>query len=399
MQSGKKALRLFSRGGGLLLLSILAGFALASCSGTSGQSPAPAKTAGAGGSEAKKDPINVRAEPIQRGPLSSLYTTSATLRADKQATVTARTRGVIERLLVEEGDTVAAGEPMAELEDEEQKIQYEKSSATRDLRKREYERAKELFARGLVSVEDYETARSQAEEAEHVAALDELTLKRTVIRAPFGGRVLRRNLDPGATVSDGTPVYELADLDPLYADVNVPERHTALLAVGQTVRFTADATGEVVDARIERIAPSVDPSTGTVKVTLAVAGRTSLRPGSFVRVVVVTDTHENALVVPRTALVAEGRRWHLYRLKADGKHVQELEVELGFEEGDRVELVGLTSSGENSGSRLEPGQQVVVSGAGALSDNALVRVVESQAKPGDQAGDEKTDQAKAAEGK
>jgi hypothetical protein len=204
-------------------------------------------------------------------------------------------------------------------------------------------------------------------------------------------------------VADGTAVLDLADVDPLMADVSVPERHVARLAVGQTVRLTVDATGEEVAARIERIAPGVDPASGTVKVTLALSPRTgttvaavttagaaspallaptapptsaqaapspALRPGAFVRVAVVTETHEDALVVPRAALVAQGPRWCLFR-RAGPDRVERLDVELGFEEGDLVE-VARTTDGRRP---LGPGDEVVVAGAAALSDGARVDVL------------------------
>jgi multidrug efflux pump subunit AcrA (membrane-fusion protein) len=125
-------------------------------------------------------------------------------------------------------------------------------------------------------------------------------------------------------------------------------------------------------ATIVRIAPSVDPATGTVKVTLAVDSATRLRPGAFVRADIVTETHEAALVVPRSALVAEGRRWNLYRLAPSGNEVEQVEVVLGFEEGDRVEIEGLTRHEQT----LNPGDRVVVVGAPALSDGAGVEVVD-----------------------
>ena len=130
---------------------------------------------------------------ISRGTLSSVYSTSATLRADKQATVTARTRGVIHQLLAEEGDWVKQNQSLAILENDEQRIAFEQASATSDTRRREFERAESLHRHELMSDEDYEAARRQAVEAEHTAALAELNLSRTVIRATFSGRVLIRH--------------------------------------------------------------------------------------------------------------------------------------------------------------------------------------------------------------
>jgi len=97
---------------------------------------------------------------------------------------------------------------------------------------------------------------------------------------------------------------------------------------------------------------------------------------------IVTDTHEEALVVPRSALVAEGRRWHLFRLAEtvgeEGQTVERVDVELGFESGDRVEISGVVGDG----AAFEEGVEVVTAGAPALSEGAAVEVVrEGQETP------------------
>jgi len=186
--------------------------------------------------------ISVRADHVVREPISSLYSTSATLRADRHATVIARTRGVVRRLAVEEGDRVRSEQPLAYLEDDEQKIAAARARTTEETARRDHERLSGLYERGLVSVDEYEASRRDAEDAAHALELAELELYRTVIRAPIAGVVVTRHLDVGATVSDGTAVYDLADVDPLYADINIPERHVTQLKPGQEVRLRADAT-------------------------------------------------------------------------------------------------------------------------------------------------------------
>ncbi|MCZ6745852.1 MAG: efflux RND transporter periplasmic adaptor subunit, partial [Acidobacteria bacterium] len=273
---------------------------------------------------------------------------------------------------VEEGDTVAESQELAALENDEQRIALARAVTTRDTLLRDLERSRNLHEEGLVSDEDFEDVRRRSQDAMQGAALAELELSRTMIRAPFAGVIVRRYLDVGATVADGSEVYDLADLSPLYADVEVPERHVISLAPGQAVRLIADALDRVIPAVIERIAPAVDPETGTVKVTLAIEGTANVRPGAFVRVNIVVETHQDALVVPRLALVAEGTRWYLFRLEDDNT-VHRLEVTLGFEEGDRVEVLRVVSEDED----LSPGTQVIVSGAPALTDGAPVNVVAS----------------------
>ncbi len=369
--------RCFVRVLGVTALAVIAGGAIG-CGGAPGggsQADPGGNTTGTAGAEKKPeaDAIPVRVAAIRRAAISSLYSTSATLRADKTATITARTRGVVRRLLVEEGDRVNEGATVAVLEDDEQRIARERARTNAENKKRTYERAAALVEQGLMAEEEFETARREAQDAEHAFSLADLELSRTQIRAPFSGKILKRHLDVGATVSDGTAVFDVADLDPLYADINVPERHVSQLEPGQVVRLSPGTEGKAaIEARIARIAPGVDPSTGTVKVTVTASEAAGLRPGSFVRVDIVTDTHDDALVVPRSALVAEGRRWHVFLLDDAGEMVAQQEVTVGFEEGDLVEIL----AEREAGAVLVPDARVVVVGASALTDGARVKLSE-----------------------
>jgi membrane fusion protein (multidrug efflux system) len=371
--------------------------ALTGC-GAGGDSAAASDARKADEKAAAEDAIAVDVALVAQDDISSLYETSATLRAERRATVIARTPGVIEQLLVEEGDTVTAEQPLARLEDDEQRYQHQIAVTARETTAREHERAKSLMEQGLVSPEEYDAKRRAAEEAEHQAALAELTLSRTMIRAPFAGRILVRHLDIGATVSNGTAIYDLADLDPLYADVRVPERHVTGLAPSQRVRLVADATGQEVDALIERIGHEVDPESGTVKVTLTVTDTAALRPGAFVRVEIVTETHTDALIVPRAALVSEGSRWSVFRLAEEGDRVERIDVTPGFEERNRVEVTMKPAPDTPPAAELQPGDPVVIAGASALTDGASVRLISEAAGASDSAGQPVGDSPGAANG-
>ena len=349
------------------ITAVLAALALPWAIACGGSANGTEHAAGATGTAAPIEKVPVEVGVVRQEPMAALYSTSATLRASRRATVTTRTAGVLRRLLVEEGQRVRSGQAVAELENDEQRIAYERSKTTLDTRQRELDRVQKLFEQQLVSEDAFEKARREAQDARHAADLAQLALAHTVIQSPFDAMVVRRHLDVGNTVTAGTPVYDLADVSPLYADVNVPERHVARLSVGQEVRLTPDAAPQGVGAKIERIAPAVDPGTGTVKVTLTVADSGNLRPGAFVRVDVLTDEHPNALVVPRSAVAAEGQRWFVYRLAAEDK-VEKLPVELGFEAQDRVEVLPMDKP-------IAAGDRVVVAGTGALEDGSVIEIM------------------------
>jgi membrane fusion protein (multidrug efflux system) len=351
---------------------------LAACGGGPGDGPKRGRGPGGGEKGAREaDTIAVRVAAAEQRDLSELWSTSATLRPEQQATVTARTSGVVERLAVEEGAWVRKNEVLAVLEDDELAIALEKAQIAQETKRLEHERAAELHGKGLLAEESFQQKRREAREAANAAELARLNLSRTVIRAPFAGQVLKRYIDVGVTVGMGTEVYDLADVDPLEAEVNVPEPQVARMKPGQAVRITTDAGGAEADAQIDRIAPSVNPETGTVKVTLAVDAAAGLRPGSFVRVNVVTQTHHDATVVPRAALVAEGRRWHLFALAEDRRTVERISVSPGLEEDGNVEVL----APDGGASPIAPGREVVVLGAPALSDGARVSVAGDEPEP------------------
>lgn len=318
----------------------------------------------------RPDPIAVSVGPVVRERVVSTYSTSGTLRAERQATVTSRTRGVIEQIFAEEGALVEAGQPLAQLENDEQSLAFERAEMVFGMKSREFERSRELNVEELISDAELDLIRRDLEDIQLDHDLARIALERTTVAAPFAGIVTARMLDLGATVSDGTELFALADVDPLYLDVSVPERHVGRLAPGQVVQLYADAADVSADARIERLSPVVDTTTGTVKVTVAVNAEVALRPGAFVEVEVVTDMREDALVVPRSALVAEGRRWLVFKVPAGGDTAEAVEVTLGFDQGDRVEIAGVV--GDRT---LDAGDRIVVHGASALSDGASLTVI------------------------
>src|SRR5688500_10628818 len=129
--------------------------------------------------------------------------------------------------------------------------------------------------------------------------------------------------------------------------------------------MTLRAANEITfQGRIRQISPVVDTATGTVKVTVeAVKPPDAVRPGAFVTVSIVRDTKQNAIRVPREAVVRELREAHVFI--ADNGTAKRRDITLGIEEGDYIEAL----------SGLKPGEQVIVAGQGALKDGAAIKVL------------------------
>lgn len=316
--------------------------------------------------------IPVEAATVVNEDVAAVYTGTATLEADEQATVVSQITGVVLEIHGEEGDFVEAGQVLARVETDRYRLQVEQAEAALKRLETDFQRKKELFERELVSADDFErvSAELQAQRAQYELA--RLDLQYTSIRAPISGYISERMVRVGNLVALHDPVYRVTSYDPLLAVLHVPERELRVLRKGLEVSMALDAwPGEKFAGDIIRISPVVDPATGTFRVTAAVRDHGEmLKPGLFGRVEILYDLHENVPVIPRSALVTEDERSHVFVVGEDGSATRRL-VQLGYERAGVVEI--------REG--VQAGETVVTAGKSSLSDGAKVEVISTGDQP------------------
>lgn len=349
---------------------------LALATGACGGKPEAEDAADGGAGDASLSPVEtVRA---RRGLVRDGIEGTASVEAHNRVTVRARATGTITALTVDEGAEVTAAQRLARIDRPTfagtlAQARTAKAKANADLAS-----ARDQNAQGLVPKQTVKDAAFQASQAG--AEVERLLAERGLAQvvAPLAGVVVTRHVQPGEAVSMGAPLFDLADLSELEAHLRVPERHLLRLREGMTVEVSAEGLGDArVAGRVERVAPTVDPRSGTVKVVVAMGegaaegGGPKLRPGMYVRARIIVDTHPDAVLIPKRAVVYEEDRPFAFRV-ADGK-ADRVALKLGFSDRDEVEV-------------LEPigaGDQLVVFGHRGLESGARVRVVDRPGKPGD----------------
>lgn len=355
---------------GPLAALVVVAAALAACGGGGEASPTAGRDGRPGGGPPGDRPqlptMAVSVAPAARGDIATYYSATASLDPDKEAEILARVSGVIERIVAEEGDRVEAGQVLLVIEDDEYRTRKTLAEVEVEQQRARFERAKKIFGQGLSSAEDFDTIQAELASAEATLELAALELSYTSVRAPFSGRVVRRLVDQGQNVSNGTPLFALADMNRLLARVFVPARELGSIRADQPVQLRVPSSGDRLTGRIDLVSPVVDPESGTVKVTVEVRDYPpSTRPGDFVEVSIVTDRHEGSLLVPRAAVVSERGERSVYVVSGDT--ASRRAVEVGFEDDEHAEILA----------GLDPGEMVVVQGQRALRDGQPVRVLDA----------------------
>lgn len=350
----------------LMILSVAALLAITGC-GSDAHSD--------NGEEDTEAPVAIAVEVarVANGDVASAYSGTATLEPERQTAAVAKLGGIVLEILVEEGDQVEEGQVLARLERDRYEFQAQQTEAALRKLENELKRASELHGRDLISTDEYERIRFDAESQRAAHGLAQLDLRHTEIRAPIAGVIAERMVKVGNLVTQNDPLFLINDFDPLWAVLHVPERELNLLAAGQQATLGVDAyPGQQFIGEVLRISPVVDAATGTFRVTVTFSDDSArLRPGLFGRVRVIHDQRVGVPLVDESALLSEDGEVAVFIARqtddGSGYTVERRTIETGYRGDGGVEII----------SGLNVGDTVVTAGKNSLRDGAPVRIIES----------------------
>ncbi len=241
----------------------------------------------------------------------------ARVRPDNLVEVRSQNGGEIVRLLRDDGDVVALGEPLAVVRSAVEQAQADASSARVAAAQAESRRARLAFNRtrtladrGFASAAALEEARAtlQAAEAGLAAASADrrAAAARTgefTIRSPMAGVILVRVVDPGQVISPDTALFQIGSRDGVELQADVDEAYADALRPGMAARAALSGSDLIFPARITEVSPRVDPTTGGRLVKLVPDEAMSIPPGRSVDVTIIVERREAGIVVPRQAVI------------------------------------------------------------------------------------------------
>ena len=329
-----------------------------------------------------EEAANVKTYTVARQRVSEKIAYSGTLEASKKTSITPEVGGKIARILVREGDTVKAGQVLAELETESIRLQLKQAEAGLAVAEAGYndalknkERMDRLIKEKAVSEQQaekvtlaFDAARAQREQAQAGLNLAKYALSISIMRAPFSGVIAAKNAEVGDVInpmmggySGASGVLTLMDFAKVKIAVDVAENDALRLKRGQTVLLRVPSfPGREFPGEVTIANSTADAATKKFRIeALFDNAGGELRPGTFGEVVFEVSTHESALAVPQKAVLDNS---YVYVVQA-GKAVKR-PVTLGLQNTTLVEVL----------SGLAEGDVVIVEGNYGLGDGAPVTV-------------------------
>lgn len=186
--------------------------------------------------------------------------------------------------------------------------------------------------------------------------------------SPIDGVVSSLSVQTGQMAAQASPPVTVIDMTALILDIRLSEFDVVKVQPGQKVDVYVDAAGsQPVEGVVEWVSPSTDPRSQAYGVRIKIDNSPGkLRPGMFARAGLVLDKKENAVVVPKRAIVRQGDKAYVFVIK--GGSVERREVQVGMDDGERIEVI----------SGLKSGEQVVVKGQAYLKEGQEVNVVKQE---------------------
>lgn len=328
---------------------------------------------------------------VATGDVADLLLASAVVEAEASADITPAATGMVVSVLRDVGDDVRRGDVLAILDNVTLDAGAERARAEVAHLQSQLAEVTRLYESKAVSEREVADLRFQLDNARTRLREASRTAGETRLTAPFDGVVAARDVKVGEMAGSARRAFQVVDLSELRVRARLPERDVGRVAEGQRARLVgAYDASQAATARVTRISPVIDSSSGTFEVTLTVdPGQEALRPGQFVSVELEVDRHRGVIVAPKDAVRYDAGRPVAF-VMVDAPP-DETEAQVPAEEGEpapeparhvarRVELeLGLTDAvTAEVMSGLTVGDQLIVVGQANLRDGARVRVPDLQ---------------------
>lgn len=277
--------------------------------------------------------------------LTENVTASGTLLPAEETELHPEASGRVVSLNLPEGRSVRKGDLLLKIFDEDLRTQLRKLETQTKQAEITESRLGELLKVKGVSQQEYDLAALQVQTLKSEMDLLRINIAKTELRAPYDGILGLRNISPGAYVTPATAVTMLRSTSSLKLDFSVPEKYSALLRPGQTVRFSVEGSTTPFTAKVLATDQSITADSRNLTARALVQGNhRDLLPGAFAEVTLNLGNKMSALLVPSQAIIPQARDKKLI-VSRNGKATFVI-VQTGVRQAGMVEITSGIQAGD-----------------------------------------------------
>lgn len=335
-------------------------------------------------------PFTVTSAKVEQANWQPMLTAVGSIAAVQGATISAELAGTVAEVPFQSGTPVKKGDVLLKLDASAEQAQLRSAQADAELAKADFDRARDLAARKVISAAEMDAASSKYSQKKAAVENIQSLIAKKEIRAPFDGIAGIREVNPGQMVPVGQKLVSLQALDQVYVDFSMPQQQLGDVRTDLPVKVTTDAIGgREFDGKLTAVNSAIDPATRSVSLqaTLENADH-SLRPGMFARVKVLLPQANPTLIVPATAVsyAPYGNSVYVIEKKKDEKTgkeglvLRQQFIRTGETRGD---FVAITEGAKQGDEIVSTGVFKLRNGAAVVVDNKLAPKPEEAPKPAD----------------
>jgi RND family efflux transporter MFP subunit len=212
--------------------------------------------------------------------------------------------GVLKDIYVKEGDQVKKGQKLAKIDDGGQSSQLEEMKAQRELAKTIFERQGRLWDENIGSEIQYLEAKTAFEQIDNAVDQMRSQLNKSVIYAPFSGKIDEVITDQGQVVSPGqTPIFRILNLGEMYVSANVPENYVGNINEGSEAIVTLSAIGKSFIGKVSQVSSNISESNRNFRVRVSIPDSIDFVKPNLIATLKLNDyTSKQAIVIPENIL-------------------------------------------------------------------------------------------------
>ena len=313
---------------------------------TTTQSPA-----GGGQGGAKQPPMIVDVYIVKPSFINEKIQVPGSLLANESTEIHPEISGRLVQLNIAEGKFVSKGALLAKIYDGDLQAQLKKLQVQLELAKTNEDRSAQLLKIQGISKSDYDASVLNVSNINADIAITKANITKTEIRAPFNGKLGLKNISPGAFITPSTVITTISQVNQLKLQFSIPEKYGAEIRKGQLVSFTVNGSTKTFAAAVMATETSISENTRSLTIRALVKNNDpALIPGTFATVLLILGNNPNAIMIPNTAVIPQGRKKQVYVFK--NSKALPTEVTTGIRDSANVQVL----------TGLFPGDTLITSG-------------------------------------